>query len=98
VTRAGVRASPTAGFIEAERPSCSGWHGGANARPSLPTSNAYDRTFTWDFVALELYLKRLGRSGGIGRSTRSGVTQANEGVDATNQPEFTRRETMTYGD
>src|SRR5580692_6386341 len=46
------------GFLEVETPVLQALHGGANARPFVTRSNAYD-TQLYLRIALELYLKRL---------------------------------------
>jgi lysyl-tRNA synthetase class 2 len=85
------------GFLEAETPVLQRVHGGANARPFVTHSNAYDlRLFLR--IAPELYLKRLA-VGGVERVFEIGRTFRNEGVDATHNPEFTMLEAyQAYAD
>jgi lysyl-tRNA synthetase class 2 len=78
------------GFLEVETPVLQVLHGGANARPFVTRSNAYD-TDLYLRIALELYLKRL-VVGGIERVYEIGRIFRNEGADATHNPEFTMLE------
>ncbi|MEV0128903.1 bifunctional lysylphosphatidylglycerol synthetase/lysine--tRNA ligase LysX [Dactylosporangium sp. NPDC050688] len=85
------------GYVEVETPVLQPVHGGANARPFVTHSNAYDmRLFLR--IAPELYLKRLA-VGGVERVFEIGRNFRNEGVDATHNPEFTMLEAYeAYGD
>ena len=85
------------GFLEAETPVLQVLHGGANARPFITHSNAYDIQL-YLRIALELYLKRL-VVGGIEKVYEIGRIFRNEGADATHNPEFTMLEAYeAYGD
>ncbi|HTZ28086.1 MAG TPA: bifunctional lysylphosphatidylglycerol synthetase/lysine--tRNA ligase LysX, partial [Streptosporangiaceae bacterium] len=85
------------GFLEAETPVLQVLHGGANARPFITHSNAYDIDL-YLRIALELYLKRL-VVGGIEKVYEIGRIFRNEGADATHNPEFTMLEAYeAYGD
>jgi lysyl-tRNA synthetase, class II len=85
------------GFLEAETPVLQVLHGGANARPFVTHSNAYDIEL-YLRIALELYLKRL-VVGGIEKVYEIGRIFRNEGADATHNPEFTMLEAYeAYGD
>src|SRR5580704_17737241 len=85
------------GFLEAETPVLQVLHGGANARPFVTRSNAYNIEL-YLRIALELYLKRL-VVGGIEKVYEIGRNFRNEGVDATHNPEFTMLEAYeAYGD
>jgi lysyl-tRNA synthetase class 2 len=85
------------GFLEAETPVLQVLHGGANARPFITRSNAYDIEL-YLRIALELYLKRL-VVGGIEKVYEIGRIFRNEGADATHNPEFTMLEAYAaYGD
>jgi lysyl-tRNA synthetase, class II len=85
------------GFLEVESPVLTPLHGGANARPFVTRSNAYDSR-VYLRIALELYLKRL-IVGGIERVYEIGRIFRNEGVDAAHNPEFTMLEAYeAYGD
>ena len=85
------------GFLEVETPVLTPLHGGANARPFVTHSNAYDSR-VYLRIALELYLKRL-VIGGIERVYEIGRIFRNEGADATHNPEFTMLEAYeAYGD
>jgi len=85
------------GFLEAETPVLQVLHGGANARPFITRSNAYDIEL-YLRIALELYLKRL-VVGGIEKVYEIGRIFRNEGADATHNPEFTMLETYeAYSD
>jgi lysyl-tRNA synthetase class 2 len=78
------------GFLEAETPVLQVLHGGANARPFITRSNAYDIEL-YLRIALELYLKRL-VVGGFEKVYEIGRIFRNEGADATHNPEFTMLE------
>ncbi len=85
------------GYLEAETPVLQVLHGGANARPFVTHSNAYDIRL-YLRIALELYLKRL-VVGGIEKVYEIGRIFRNEGADATHNPEFTMLEAYeAYGD
>jgi lysyl-tRNA synthetase class 2 len=85
------------GFLEAETPILQPVHGGANARPFVTHSNAYEMRLNLR-IAPELYLKRLA-VGGVERVFEIGRNFRNEGVDATHNPEFTMLEAyQAYGD
>jgi lysyl-tRNA synthetase, class II len=85
------------GFLEAETPVLQVLHGGANARPFITESNAYNIEL-YLRIALELYLKRL-VVGGIEKVYEIGRIFRNEGADATHNPEFTMLEAyQAYGD
>ena len=85
------------GFLEAETPVLQVLHGGANARPFVTRSNAYNIEM-YLRIALELYLKRL-VVGGIEKVYEIGRIFRNEGADATHNPEFTMLEAYeAYGD
>jgi lysyl-tRNA synthetase, class II len=85
------------GYLEAETPVLQVLHGGANARPFITHSNAYDIDL-YLRIALELYLKRL-VVGGIEKVYEIGRIFRNEGADATHNPEFTMLEAYeAYGD
>jgi lysyl-tRNA synthetase class 2 len=80
-----------------ETPVLQAVHGGANARPFVTRSNAYDMRL-YLRIAPELYLKRLA-VGGVAKVFELGRTFRNEGVDATHNPEFTMLEAYeAYGD
>jgi lysyl-tRNA synthetase class 2 len=84
------------GYLEAETPVLQVLHGGANARPFITHSNAYDIDL-YLRIALELYLKRL-VVGGIEKVYEIGRIFRNEGADATHNPEFTMLEAYeAYG-
>jgi lysyl-tRNA synthetase class 2 len=84
-------------FVEVETPVLQPVHGGANARPFVTHSNAYDMRL-YLRIAPELYLKRLA-VGGVERVFEIGRNFRNEGVDATHNPEFTMLEAYeAYGD
>ncbi|MEU5938828.1 bifunctional lysylphosphatidylglycerol synthetase/lysine--tRNA ligase LysX [Micromonospora sp. NPDC047548] len=74
-------------FLEVETPILQRVHGGANARPFVTHSNAYDLRLTLR-IAPELYLKRLA-VGGVERVYELGRAFRNEGVDFSHNPEFT---------
>jgi lysyl-tRNA synthetase class 2 len=78
------------GYLEVETPILQRIHGGANARPFITQSNAYDMRL-YLRIAPELYLKRLA-VGGVERVFELGRDFRNEGVDATHNPEFTMLE------
>ena len=82
------------GYVEAETPILQPVHGGANARPFVTHSNAYDIRL-YLRIAPELYLKRLA-VGGVERVFEIGRNFRNEGVDATHNPEFTMLETTRH--
>ncbi|HKE67167.1 MAG TPA: bifunctional lysylphosphatidylglycerol synthetase/lysine--tRNA ligase LysX, partial [Micromonosporaceae bacterium] len=84
-------------FVEVETPILQRSHGGANARPFITASSAYDmRLFLR--IAPELHLKRLA-VGGVERVFEIGRTFRNEGVDTTHNPEFTMLEAyQAYAD
>ena len=85
------------GYLEAETPVLQAVHGGANARPFVTHSNAYDIRL-YLRIAPELYLKRLA-VGGVAKVFELGRTFRNEGADATHNPEFTMLEAyQAYGD
>jgi lysyl-tRNA synthetase, class II len=85
------------GFLEVETPVLTPLHGGANARPFVTRSHAYDSR-VYLRIALELYLKRL-VVGGIERVYEIGRIFRNEGADAAHNPEFTMLEAYeAYGD
>ena len=85
------------GYLEVETPILQAVHGGANARPFVTRSNAYDLRL-YLRIAPELYLKRLA-VGGVARVFELGRTFRNEGADATHNPEFTMLEAYrSYGD
>jgi lysyl-tRNA synthetase class 2 len=85
------------GYLEAETPVLQVLHGGANARPFITHSNAYNIDL-YLRIALELYLKRL-VVGGIEKVYEIGRIFRNEGADATHNPEFTMLEAYeAYGD
>ena len=85
------------GYLEVETPILQPVHGGANARPFVTRSNAYNMGL-YLRIAPELYLKRLA-VGGVAKVFELGRTFRNEGVDATHNPEFTMLEAyQAYGD
>jgi lysyl-tRNA synthetase, class II len=97
VTRSLREELHTRGYLEAETPVLQVLHGGANARPFVTRSNAYDIEL-YLRIALELYLKRL-VVGGIEKVYEIGRIFRNEGADATHNPEFTMLEIyQAYGD
>ncbi|MGI5242860.1 bifunctional lysylphosphatidylglycerol synthetase/lysine--tRNA ligase LysX [Dactylosporangium sp. CA-139066] len=97
VTFALRRALHGRGYVEVETPVLQPVHGGANARPFVTHSNAYDMRL-YLRIAPELYLKRLA-VGGVERVFEIGRNFRNEGVDATHNPEFTMLEAYeAYGD
>jgi len=86
-----------AGFVEVETPMLQPMHGGANARPFVTHSNAYD-TDLYLRIAPELYLKRL-VVGGVEKVFEINRNFRNEGADSTHNPEFTMLEAYeAYGD
>ncbi|HEX6501052.1 MAG TPA: bifunctional lysylphosphatidylglycerol synthetase/lysine--tRNA ligase LysX [Micromonosporaceae bacterium] len=85
------------GYLEVETPMLQRVHGGANARPFVTHSNAYDLRL-YLRIAPELYLKRLA-VGGVEKVFEIGRNFRNEGVDATHNPEFTMLEAyQAYAD
>ena len=97
VTRALREELHARGFLEAETPVLQVLHGGANARPFVTHSNAYDLDL-YLRIALELYLKRL-VVGGLEKVYEIGRIFRNEGADSTHNPEFTMLELYeAYGD
>ena len=85
------------GYLETETPVLQPVHGGANARPFVTHSNAYDMRL-YLRIAPELYLKRLA-VGGVERVFEIGRNFRNEGVDTTHNPEFSMLEAYeSYGD
>ena len=93
-----VRSTLTShGFVEVETPKLQPMHGGANARPFVTHSNAYD-TDLYLSIAPELYLKRA-VVGGIERVFEIARNFRNEGADSTHSPEFAMLEAYeAYGD
>jgi lysyl-tRNA synthetase class 2 len=84
-------------FLEVETPMLQAVHGGANARPFVTHSNAYDATL-YLRIAPELFLKRL-CVGGMHRVFELSRNFRNEGADATHNPEFTSLEAyQAYAD
>jgi lysyl-tRNA synthetase class 2 len=84
-------------FVEVETPILQRVHGGANARPFVTHSNAYDMRL-YLRIAPELFLKRLA-VGGVERVFELGRDFRNEGVDASHNPEFTMLEAyQAYAD
>lgn len=84
-------------FLEVETPMLQSVHGGANARPFVTHSNAYD-TRLYLRIAPELYLKRLCVAG-VDRVFELNRNFRNEGADATHNPEFTMLEAyQAYAD
>ena len=85
------------GFTEVETPMLQPVHGGANARPFVTHSNAYDATL-YLRIAPELFLKRLCVAG-MGKVFELNRNFRNEGADATHNPEFTSVEAyQAYAD
>ena len=85
------------GFVEVETPMLQPIHGGANARPFVTRSNAYDLRL-YLRIAPELYLKRL-LVGGVEKVFELNRNFRNEGVDSSHNPEFTSLEMYeAYGD
>ena len=86
-----------AGYLEVETPMLQRVHGGANARPFVTHSNAYDLPL-YLRIAPELYLKRLA-VGGVEKVYELGRDFRNEGADASHNPEFTMLEAyQAYAD
>ncbi|HEX4701189.1 MAG TPA: bifunctional lysylphosphatidylglycerol synthetase/lysine--tRNA ligase LysX, partial [Pseudonocardiaceae bacterium] len=84
-------------YLEVETPMLQVVHGGANARPFVTHSNAYDMRM-YLRIAPELYLKRLCVAG-VDRVFELNRNFRNEGADATHNPEFTMLEAyQAYGD
>ncbi|MEB3370009.1 bifunctional lysylphosphatidylglycerol synthetase/lysine--tRNA ligase LysX [Saccharopolyspora mangrovi] len=84
-------------FLEVETPVLQPVHGGANARPFITHSNAYDMRL-YLRIAPELYLKRL-CVGGVERLFEIGRNFRNEGVSHKHNPEFTMLEAyQAFGD
>lgn len=91
------RALDRRGFTEVETPMLQPVHGGANARPFVTHSNAYDATL-YLRIAPELFLKRLCVAG-MGKVFELNRNFRNEGADATHNPEFTSVEAyQAYAD
>jgi len=85
------------GYTEVETPMLQPVHGGANARPFVTHSNAYDATL-YLRIAPELFLKRLCVAG-MGKVFELNRNFRNEGADATHNPEFTSVEAyQAYAD
>lgn len=85
------------GFIEVETPKLQVVHGGANARPFVTHSNAFDMELYLS-IAPELFLKRA-VVGGIERVYEIARNFRNEGADSTHSPEFAMLEAYeAYGD
>lgn len=78
------------GFCEVETPMLQVMPGGANARPFITHSNAYDLPL-YLRIAPELYLKRL-LVGGLERVYEINRNFRNEGADSRHNPEFTMLE------
>jgi len=95
---ASVRATLEArGFVEVETPKLQTLHGGANARPFVTRSNAFDMELYLS-IAPELFLKRA-VVGGIDRVFEIARNFRNEGADSTHSPEFAMLEAYeAYGD
>jgi lysyl-tRNA synthetase class 2 len=84
-------------FLEVETPMLQPVHGGANARPFVTHSNAYNLRLHLR-IAPELYLKRL-CVGGMERVYELGRCFRNEGVSVKHNPEFTMLEAyQAYAD
>ena len=83
------------GFLEVETPMLQAVQGGANARPFVTHSNAYQVNMFLR-IAPELYLKRLAVAG-MGAIFEMGRSFRNEGADATHNPEFTSLEVYKAG-
>src|SRR5690606_440576 len=100
--RAKVNASLRATFasheyLEVETPMLQTMHGGANARPFVTHSNAFDMELYLS-IAPELFLKRA-VVGGIERVYEIARNFRNEGADSTHSPEFAMLEAyQAYGD
>ncbi len=85
------------GFVEVETPKLQTIHGGANARPFITHSNAFDMELYLS-IAPELFLKRA-VVGGIERVFEIARNFRNEGADSTHSPEFAMLEAYeAYGD
>jgi len=85
------------GFVEVETPKLQVMHGGANARPFVTHSNAFDMELYLS-IAPELFLKRA-VVGGIDRVYEIARNFRNEGADSTHSPEFAMLEAYeAYGD
>jgi lysyl-tRNA synthetase class 2 len=82
--------------VEAETPILQPVHGGANARPFVTHSNAYDIGL-YLRTAPELYLERPA-VGGLEPVFEIGRNFRNEGVDVTHNPEFMLEAYEAYGD
>jgi lysyl-tRNA synthetase, class II len=97
VTHALRQALHGRGYLEVETPVLQPVHGGANARPFVTHSNAYDLRL-YLRIAPELYLKRL-CVGGVDRVFELGRVFRNEGVSVKHNPEFTMLEAyQAYAD
>ena len=83
------------GYLEVETPMLQAVQGGANARPFVTHSNAYQVNMFLR-IAPELYLKRLAIAG-MGAIFEMGRSFRNEGADATHNPEFTSLEVYKAG-
>ena len=83
------------GYLEVETPMLQAVQGGANARPFVTHSNAYQVNMFLR-IAPELYLKRLAVAG-MGAIFEMGRSFRNEGADATHNPEFTSLEVYKAG-
>jgi lysyl-tRNA synthetase class 2 len=85
------------GFTEVETPMLQPVHGGANARPFVTHSNAYDAAL-YLRIAPELFLKRLCVAG-LDKVFELNRNFRNEGADAAHNPEFTSLEAyQAYAD
>ncbi|MFN8168467.1 MAG: lysine--tRNA ligase [Candidatus Nanopelagicales bacterium] len=74
------------GYLEVETPMLQTMHGGANARPFITHSNAFDMQLFLR-IAPELFLKRC-IVGGLERVFEINRNFRNEGADSTHSPEF----------
>ena len=83
------------GYLEVETPMLQAVQGGANARPFVTHSNAYQVNMFLR-IAPELYLKRLAVAG-MGAIFEMGRSFRNEGADGTHNPEFTSLEVYKAG-
>lgn len=83
------------GYLEVETPMLQAVQGGANARPFVTYSNAYQVNMFLR-IAPELYLKRLAVAG-MGAIFEMGRSFRNEGADGTHNPEFTSLEVYKAG-
>ena len=81
------------GYLEVETPTLHTLAGGASARPFITHHNALDMEL-YMRIALELHLKRL-VIGGMEKVYEIGRVFRNEGIDTTNNPEFTMLEAYT---